>query len=97
MKKITIVFSSILMLMATAQKASAQYYFYDSKHYDNPFTFEIGGSVGVMNCLTDIGGNKGIGKKFVKDLNFGKTRLSANKKSKKFWIFSEKDKGRQNI
>lgn len=78
MKKITIVFSSILMLMATAQKASAQYYFYDSKHYDNPFTFEIGGSVGVMNCLTDIGGNKGIGKKFVKDLNFGKTHAAGS-------------------
>ena len=29
-----------------------------------------------MNCLTDIGGKKGIGKKFIKDLNMGKTHLS---------------------
>jgi hypothetical protein len=27
-----------------------------------------------MNCLTDLGGNKGIGKKFVKDLNLGKSQ-----------------------
>ena len=31
-----------------------------------------------MNCLTDIGGNKGIGKKFVKDLNLGKTHLAGS-------------------
>jgi len=28
-----------------------------------------------MNCLTDIGGRKGIGKKFIKDLNLGKRNL----------------------
>jgi hypothetical protein len=39
--------------------------------------FEIGASVGAMNCLTDLGGNKGIGKKFVKDLNLGKTKFAA--------------------
>ena len=64
--------------MGSAQKISAQYYFYDDKYYDNPLTFEVGVSVGVMNCLTDIGGNKGIGKKFVKDLNIGKTQLAGS-------------------
>jgi hypothetical protein len=78
MKKLTIVFRVILMLTVSAEKASAQYYFYDNKYYDSPLMFEIGGSVGVMNCLTDLGGNKGIGKKFVKDLNFGKTRLAGS-------------------
>jgi hypothetical protein len=29
-----------------------------------------------MNCLTDLGGNKGIGKQFVKDLNLGKTKFA---------------------
>jgi Domain of unknown function (DUF6089) len=29
-----------------------------------------------MNCLTDVGGAKGIGKKFVKDLNIGFTNIS---------------------
>ena len=76
MKKITLIFSVILMLTLSVEKASAQYYFYDNKYYDNPLTFEIGASVGAMNCLTDLGGNKGIGKKFVKDLNLGKTHLA---------------------
>ncbi|MEP7237611.1 MAG: DUF6089 family protein [Ferruginibacter sp.] len=76
MKKISIVFGIILMLLVSSEKASAQYYFYDGKYYDNPLTFELGASVGVMNCLTDIGGNKGIGKKFVKDLNLGKTKFA---------------------
>lgn len=76
MKKISIVFGVILMLTVSVEKASAQYYFYDNKYYDNPLTFELGASVGVMNCLTDIGGNKGIGKKFIKDLNLGKTKFA---------------------
>jgi opacity protein-like surface antigen len=78
MKKITVAFSVILMLTLSVETASAQYYFYDGKYYDNPLTFELGGSVGAMNCLTDIGGNKGIGKKFVKDLNLGKTKIAGS-------------------
>jgi hypothetical protein len=76
MKKITLSFSIVIMLCLFVQKASAQYYFYDNKYYDNPLTFELGASVGAMNCLTDLGGNKGTGKKFVKDVNLGKTNLA---------------------
>ena len=78
MKKITLLFGFILMLTVFVEKATAQYYFYDNKYYDSPILFELGGSVGVMNCLTDLGGNKGIGKKFVKDLNLGKTQLAGS-------------------
>lgn len=78
MKKITVSIGVILMLALFVEKASAQYYFYDSKYYDSPVTFELGGSIGAMNCLTDLGGNKGIGKKFVKDLNLGKTHLAGS-------------------
>ena len=60
------------------EKAVAQYYFYDNNYYDNPVVFEVGGSVGIMNCLTDLGGKKGIGKKFVKDINFGNTQLAGS-------------------
>lgn len=38
-----------------------------------PFTYEAGASLGFMNCLTDIGGSKGIGGRFLKDLNLGYT------------------------
>ena len=79
MKKIIITALGILFfLTGFVKEVGAQYYFYDSKYYDNPLNFEIGGSVGIMNCLTDVGGRKGIGKKFVKDLNLGKTQLAGS-------------------
>lgn len=59
-----------------ANAAKAQYYFYNEDYYETPITFEFGGSLNAMNALTDIGGKKGIGAKFVKDLNMGKTHLS---------------------
>ncbi len=75
MKKISFLFCFVFFI-AGSQKATAQYYFYDNNYYDNPVMFELGGSVGVMNCLTDLGGKKGIGKKFIKDLNFGNTKFA---------------------
>lgn len=62
--------------MGISKNTSAQYYFYDNDYYESPLLFEVGGSLNAMNCLTDIGGKKGIGKKFVKDLNLGKTSVA---------------------
>ena len=73
MKRIISLLVLSILLTAYSNNASAQYYFYNDTYYDSPILFEAGVSVGAMNCLTDIGGNKGIGKKFVKDLNLGKT------------------------
>ncbi len=78
MKKLTLVLGIIVLLAGFADKAVAQYYFYDGRYYDNPLLIELGGSVGAMNCLTDIGGRKGIGKKFIKDLNLGKTNFAGS-------------------
>lgn len=78
MKKITVFVSVIVLLTAPVEKASAQYYFYDNNYYDSPILYELGGSIGFMNCLTDLGGNKGVGKKFIKDLNLGKTNLAGS-------------------
>jgi hypothetical protein len=50
--------------------SNAQYYFENEKYYSSNVVFELGGSVGLMNCLTDLGGRKGIGKGSVKDLNW---------------------------
>ena len=66
----------LLSLIINTQKIKAQYYFYDENHYDKPVMFELGGSVGGMNCLTDLGGGKGIGKKFIKDINIKNTQLT---------------------
>ena len=78
MKRVTIFVSIIILLTAPVEKISAQYYFYDNNYYETDFLFEVGASVGVMNCLTDLGGGKGIGKKFVKDINMGKTKLAGS-------------------
>lgn len=78
MKKITFLLGALILLMMPLQKVMAQYYFYDDKSYNTPLMFEIGGSLGVMNCLTDIGGNKGLGKKFVKDLNIGNNQFNGS-------------------
>ena len=75
MKKVTFLICLIAAL-GISKNTSAQYYFYDNNYYDSPLLFEVGGSLNAMNCLTDIGGKKGIGKKFIKDLNIGKTTIS---------------------
>jgi len=78
MKKLQIATALLLLLISSTQKITAQYYFYDNNYYDNPIVYELGGSLGIMNCLTDLGGKKGIGKKFIKDLNFGNTQLAGS-------------------
>lgn len=78
MKRLIIYFGVLISTLGLSQDTKAQYYFYDDNSYDNPLTFEAGVSVGFMNCLTDLGGKKGIGKKFIKDLNFGKTTIAGS-------------------
>ncbi|OSZ80980.1 hypothetical protein CAP36_07010 [Chitinophagaceae bacterium IBVUCB2] len=52
------------------QTVKAQYYYYNNKYYENAIVVELGGSFGFMNSLTDLGGKKGIGKNFIKDLRW---------------------------
>ncbi len=75
-KKTRLLYILFFTLFLFANSAKAQYYFYNEDYYDSPITYEFGGSLNAMNALTDIGGKKGIGAKFVKDLNMGKTHLS---------------------
>jgi hypothetical protein len=53
-----------------------QYYYYNDKYYGSDWVIELGGSAGIMNSLTDLGGKKGTGKKFLKDLNWKVSRPS---------------------
>jgi Domain of unknown function (DUF6089) len=78
MRQLQLVIISFFLLLFAVQKTTAQYYFYNDKYYDKPIVYEIGGSIGIMNCLTDLGGNKGNGKKFIKDLNFGNTQFAGS-------------------
>ena len=51
-------------------QAISQYYFYDANHLEPEWRIEAGVSFGLMNCLTDLGGNKGNGSKLLKDVNW---------------------------
>lgn len=78
MKKIKITVVVIGLFFVGMQKAAAQFYFYNNDYYDTPLMFEVGGSVGVMNCLTDVGGKRGNGNPFLKDLTIGNNQLNGS-------------------
>ncbi len=60
------------------QPLKAQYYYYNDKYYESAVVIEIGAGFGVMNSLTDLGGKKGIGKNFVKDLRWKTAKPSGS-------------------
>ena len=78
MKELRLFISIVILMTAFSKKASAQFYFYDNNYYDTPLMFEVGGSFGIMNCLTDVGGIRGNGRPFLKDLTFGNNRLNGS-------------------
>jgi uncharacterized protein DUF6089 len=71
-----LIISLITLLLFSTEKAAAQYYFYNDNYYETKFQFEAGASVGIMNCLTDVGGKIGFGGPFLKDLNIGNTKFA---------------------
>ena len=78
MRELRLFISIVILMTAFSKKASAQFYFYDNNYYDTPLMFEVGGSFGIMNCLTDVGGIRGNGRPFLKDLTFGNNRLNGS-------------------
>ncbi len=76
MKKFGISVGFLLMLFCCAINANAQYYFFNKDYYDTEWIYELGASAGGMNCLTDLGGVRGVGRPFLKDLNPGFTHMA---------------------
>lgn len=71
--------AGVLALLFFSAKTNAQRNnLSDDVYYNSTFTFEIGTSIGAMNCLTDLGGKKGTGKSFIGDVNFKNTQLCAS-------------------
>jgi hypothetical protein len=66
------IFVSVLVstVISCCNPVFSQFYYYNDKYYNTDWVFELGVSGGMMNSLTDIGGKKGVGKKFIKDLNW---------------------------
>lgn len=62
--------------LAFNQPAAGQYYYHNSRYFEGDVNFELGVSGGIMNALTDLGGKKGIGKNFIKDLRWQTARPS---------------------
>lgn len=67
-----------LLLLGVYKTAAQRPGFSDDVYYNSTFNFEIGTSAGGMNCLTDLGGKRGAGKSFVRDINFKNTELCAS-------------------
>lgn len=78
MKKTTQLLTALVLFMMPFKSAFSQYYFYNNSTYNTPVMFELGGSIGIMNCLTDIGGTKGLGGLFLKDLNIGNNQFNGS-------------------
>lgn len=66
----------ILFSQLFLSPAFTQYAFYNEHYVEGKLTCELIAEAGAMNCLTDLGGNKGRGKSFIKDLNAAQTRLT---------------------
>jgi hypothetical protein len=64
---------SVLLLIISACRVQGQYYFYNDKYYNAQVLVEAGFFAAAFNCLTDLGGKKGYGGPFLKDINWEKT------------------------
>jgi hypothetical protein len=66
----------LFLFVIQALSSRAQYYYQNGRYYGSEVAVELGGSIGIMNALTDIGGKKGIGKGFIKDLTLKTSKPS---------------------
>lgn len=49
----------VILLLWVSTSAYSQYYYYDDKYFDSDILFEGGASLGIMNCVTDVGQKSG--------------------------------------
>lgn len=69
-------FLFITILLFCFFESRSQYYFFNGEYYEKELLVEVGGSFGAMNAFTDLGGRRGVGKKFVKDFNIKNTHVT---------------------
>lgn len=77
MKRLLTILCFTLVMSVSVQRSAAQYPYRDDLYFTKDLVLETGASLGVMNCFTDLGGRKGVGKKFVKDRNLGNSQVDA--------------------
>ena len=69
--------SCLLIGQLLCQAVQCQYYFNANNQPEPELMWEAGLAAGTMNCLTDLGGNNGRGKKFIKDINWNQSGFCA--------------------
>jgi opacity protein-like surface antigen len=75
--KLAPLFGLGLLLVLLAPVAEAQrYHFYNDRFMEPSVVLELGVSGGIMNCMTDIGGNKNSQAKLLKGFSLQKTQFS---------------------
>jgi hypothetical protein len=57
--------------------ALGQYYYYNDKYFDNDLVFELGGSIGIMNSITDLGGQSSNKKIYFNEINWQNKNTAA--------------------
>jgi hypothetical protein len=68
-------FGMLLLGLSFLNNSYAQYF--EDDYLTTDIVMEAGAGIGMMNCLTDLGGNEGIGKKYFKDMNLGQSQVSS--------------------
>ncbi len=68
--------AALATLLLSPCTGNAQFYYSNNRYYESPVVFEVGATGGLMNSFTDLGGKKGIGKNFIKDLRWKTARPS---------------------
>jgi hypothetical protein len=64
-------FAWLALLASTNMQAQN---FYNTWYYNYDLVWEAGVGAGMMNCLTDLGGRKGNGAKFIKDIHWASSK-----------------------
>src|SRR5690349_15723934 len=70
------IITAMYLLHAVPGKCQDEYY--NEEYIARNWIIEAGTSGGIMNCLTDLGGHKGTGRGFIKDLNWEVSRICYN-------------------
>ncbi len=69
----------LLFLLASFSSSVcfSQYYYYNNTYYDKDLLFEVGGGIGGMNALTDLGGSKSNNGFYLNELTPKNTKFNA--------------------
>ncbi len=81
-------YSCVVITQLLCHSLYCQYYFSSNNRVEPELLWEAGVSAGVLNCLTDVGGGNGAGKKFIKDINWNQVQAGGSIFANASWHYS---------